>query len=267
MMGQKNIDRVFKKSAQEKRAVLIPYITAGDPSLSQTERLVFTLEENGADIVELGVPFSDPLADGPAIQRASERSLKKGTTLQKILVVVKKIRRKSRVPLVLMSYYNPILRMGLDVFAKQAARAGADGVIIPDLPPEEAGEWIQAARQEKQATIFLIAPTSTKDRIQKIARVSRGFIYYVSLTGVTGARRDLQGDISQKLNFSRRLTRLPVCVGFGISKPEHVRQLAKGGGGIIVGSALVNLIARSHSEDLHKSVGWFIQSLKKETWG
>src|SRR3989338_1702661 len=146
-MGQKNIDRVFKKSAQEKRAVLIPYITAGDPSLSQTERLVFTLEENGADIVELGVPFSDPLADGPAIQRASERSLKKGTTLRKILVVVKKIRRKSRVPLVLMSYYNPILRMGLDVFAKQAARAGADGGIIPDLPPGEAGEGIQASRQ------------------------------------------------------------------------------------------------------------------------
>lgn len=265
-MGQNNINGVFKKTVKENRTALISYITAGDPGLSQTERLVLTLEENGSDIVELGVPFSDPLADGPVIQRASERSLKKGTTLQKILATVKKIRKKNDVPLVLMSYYNPILRVGLDVFAKRAATVGVDGVIIPDLPPEEAGDWIKAARRAKLATIFLIAPTSTRERIQKIARVSRGFIYYVSLTGVTGARKNLQQDVHQKLHLIRRFTKLPLCVGFGISKPEHVRQLAKGAGGVIVGSALVNLIERSRSADLHQNVGRFIRSLKKETF-
>ncbi len=264
-MGQENINRIFRKAAKENRTALISYITAGDPGLSRTERLVLTLAENGADIVELGVPFSDPLADGPTIQRASERSLKRGTTLQKILATVGKIRKKSRIPLVLMSYYNPILKMGLDVFAKRSVTAGVDGVIIPDLPPEEAGDWIKSARRAKLATIFLIAPTSTEERIQKIARASRGFIYYVSLTGVTGARKDLQQDVRQRMNLIWRFTKLPICVGFGISKPEHVRQLAKGAGGVIVGSALVSLIARSHPADLHKKVGRFIQSLKKET--
>lgn len=266
LVGQKNIEVVFRKTIEESRMALIPYITAGDPGLSQTERLVLTFAENGADIVELGVPFSDPLADGPTIQRASERSLKKGTTLRRILAVVEKIREKSGVPIILMSYYNPILKMGLNAFAKRAVTAGVDGVIIPDLPPEEAGGWIKSARSAKLATIFLIAPTSTEERIQKIARVSRGFIYYVSLTGVTGVRKNLQQDVRQRLNLIRRFTKLPLCVGFGISKPEHVRQLAKGAGGVIVGSALVNLIEQSRSMDLHINVGRFIQSLKKETW-
>ena len=265
-MGQNNINRIFKKTAKENRTALVSYITAGDPTLPQTERLVLTLADSGADIVELGVPFSDPLADGPVIQRACERSLKKGTTLQEILGAVKKIRKKSRVPLVLMSYYNPILRMGLDIFVKRAAAAGVDGVIIPDLPPEEAGDWIKSARREKLATVFLIAPTSTQERIQRIARVSRGFIYYVSLTGVTGVRKDLQQNVRQKLNLIRRFTKLPICVGFGVSKPEHVRELAKGAGGVIVGSALVSLIERSRPGDLHNNVGRFVQSLKKETW-
>jgi tryptophan synthase alpha chain len=266
MMGQKNIEGTFEKVLSENRIALIPFITAGDPSLAQTEELVMTLAKDGADIVELGVPFSDPLADGPAIQRASERSLKKGATLRRILVTVEKIREKSGIPLVLMSYYNPILKMGLDVFVKRAVTAGVDGIIIPDLPPEEAGDWIQSARRAKLATIFLVAPTSTEERIQKIARVSRGFIYYVSLTGVTGARKNLQQDVRQRVNLIRRFTKLPVCVGFGISKPEHVRQLADGADGVIVGSALVNLIERNKGDKLHQKVGGFIRSLKNATY-
>ncbi|MBI1976004.1 MAG: tryptophan synthase subunit alpha [Candidatus Omnitrophica bacterium] len=264
-MGQINISRVFRQTEKEKRTALVPFITAGDPSLSTTEALTLTLARSGADMVELGVPFSDPLADGPIIQGASERSLRKGTTLEKILLCVKKIRRRSDIPVVLMSYYNPIFKMGLDSFSKRCGQAGVDGVIIPDLPPEEAGNWIGTARRAGLATIFLVAPTSTEERIKKIARLSRGFVYYVSLTGVTGVRKDLQQDVRQKLNLIRRLAKLPICVGFGVSKPEHVRQLAKWAGGVIVGSALVNLIERSHPGNLHKNVRRFIQSLKKET--
>ncbi len=265
-MGQKNIEGIFGKVLSENRMVLIPFITAGDPSLNQTEELVVTIAEDGADIVELGVPFSDPLADGPVIQRASERSLRNGTTLEKILTCVGNIRKKSDIPIVLMSYYNPILKMGLNVFVKRAVTAGVDGVIIPDLPPEEAGDWMKSARRAKLATIFLIAPTSTEERIRKIASVSRGFIYYVSLTGVTGARKNLQQDICQRMSLIRRLTKLPICVGFGISKPEHVRQLAKGADGVIVGSALVNLIERNKGDQLRQKVGGFIRSLKNATY-
>ena len=265
-MGQKNIEAVFRKRAQENRIALIPFITAGDPSLLDTERLVMTLAENGADIVELGVPFSDPLADGPVIQSASERSLKNGTTLKKILTCVERVRKKNNVPIILMSYYNPILKMGLTAFADRAEEVGVDGIIIPDLPSEEAGDWIKAARRAKLATIFLVAPTSTEERIQKIVRVSRGFVYYVSLTGVTGARKNLQQDVREKLNLIRRFAKLPVCVGFGISKPEHVRKLSKFVNGVIVGSALVQIIEQSRNANVHQRVGSFIHSLKKATY-
>lgn len=261
-----NIKRVFDRAKREKRIALVPFVTAGDPTLAETERLVGTLAQNGADIVELGVPFSDPLADGPTIQRASERSLKKGTTLEKILQCVKSIRRRSDIPLVLMSYYNPILKMGLGPFSRGCKEAGVDGVVIPDLPPEEASQWIQSARQTKLATIFLIAPTSTPERIKKIAQVSRGFIYYVSLTGVTGIRRKVQKDIHRKLKQISAVTELPICVGFGISKPEHVKQLVKEAQGAIVGSALVDLIDRNLKNDLQGKAGNFIRLLKKATY-
>ena len=264
-MGQKNIEAVFRKRAQENRIALIPFITAGDPSLLDTERLVVTLEENGADIVELGVPFSDPLADGPIIQRASERSLQNGTTLKKILNCVKKIRKKSDIPIVLMSYYNTILKMGLGDFANRAEEVGVDGVIIPDLPPEEANDWVKAARAKRLATIFLVAPTSTPERIKKIAQVSRGFLYYVSLTGVTGVRDKIQKSVREKVRLISNFSNLPVCVGFGISKPEHVQQLVKFANGVIVGSVLVRLIEESNKKYLLKNVGVFIQKFKRVT--
>ncbi len=266
-MGQKNIEAVFRKTFEEDRIALIPFLTAGDPSLAQTKQLVLTLAANGADIVELGVPFSDPLADGPVIQRASERSLKKGTTLGKILICVQEIRQKNSIPIVLMSYYNPILKMGIAVFSQKCADAGVDGVIIPDFPPEESDEWIRTARKVQLATIFLVAPTSSLDRIKKINGVSRGFLYYVSLTGTTGARNQLSKDITKKLHLIRKVSTNPICVGFGISRPEHVKALSKYADGVIVGSALVGLIEQYAKRSiLLPKLKRFMRALKKETY-
>jgi len=260
------LDEVFEKAGRENRAALMPFLTAGDPTLEHTGRYILEMEKNGADIVELGIPFSDPLADGPTIQRSSQRALAGGVTLRAILEFVGDLRRKTSLPIVLMGYYNPIFHFGVTSFVEAAKGAGADGLIVPDLPPEEAGELIPAARKADLDTVFLLAPTSTPERIGKIAEVSRGFIYYVSLTGVTGARTTLSTGIENAIARIREVTAMPVCIGFGISSPGHVERVRACADGVIVGSAVVGLIEKAGGETGGVAeVGRFIAKLKAAT--
>ena len=224
---------------------VIAYITAGDPSLDATLKFVLALAEAGADVIELGVPFSDPVADGPTIQRASERALKSGTTLARVMDLVRRIRQSSQVPLVLFSYYNPILQMGLDKFAAAAASAGADGVLATDLTPEESADYRRAMATHHLDTIFLGAPTSTDERLAKIADASSGFLYLISRTGVTGAKDALPDDLPALLRRARAVTQLPLAVGFGISLPGHVSVLGGLADAAVVGSALVSEIEKA----------------------
>jgi len=226
---------------------IVAYITAGDPSLEATLKYVLALAEAGADVIELGVPFSDPLADGPTIQRASERALRAGTTLAGVLELVRRIRQSSQVPLVLFSYYNPILQMGLEKFASTAASAGADGVLATDLTPEESEEYRRILQQHHLDTIFLGAPTSTDERMAKIAACSSGFLYLISRTGVTGAKDALPDDLPALLRRARSATKLPIAVGFGISLPGHVSVLGGLADAAVVGSALVSEIEKAKS--------------------
>jgi len=228
---------------------IVAYITAGDPTLAATCEYVLALAEAGADVVELGVPFSDPLADGPTIQRASERALKSGTTLAGVLALVRQIRQSSQVPLVLFSYFNPILQMGLERFAVAAAEAGADGVLVTDLTPEESAEYRQILQAHHLDTIFLAAPTSTDERLVKIAACSSGFLYLISRTGVTGAKDALPDDLPALLRRVRRFTQLPIAAGFGISLPAHVSVLGGLADAAVVGSALVSEIEKAASPD------------------
>ena len=228
---------------------IVAYITAGDPSLEATEKFVLALAEAGSDVIELGVPFSDPVADGPTIQRASERALKAGTTLQGVLDLVRKIRKSSQVPLVLFSYYNPVFQMGLEKFASAASSADADGVLVTDLTPEEADDHLRNMRSHQLDTIFLASPTSDDERLQKIAAVSSGFLYLISRTGVTGAKDALPDDLPSLLRRTRRFTNLPVAVGFGISLPGHVSVLGGLADAAVVGSALVSEIERATTQD------------------
>jgi len=260
------LDDVFDKVREENRVALMPFLTAGDPTLEHTGRYILEMEKNGADIVELGIPFSDPLADGPTIQRSSQRALAGGVTLAGILDFLRNLRRKTSLPVVLMGYYNPIFHYGVSSFVETAKGAGADGLIVPDLPPEEAGELIAAARQADLDTVFLLAPTSTPERIRKIAEVSRGFIYYVSLTGVTGARKELAAGIERSIERIRKATPLPVCIGFGISSPEHVKRVRSCADGVIVGSAVVERIEQLSGETGDAvEVGKFIGRLRAAT--
>ncbi len=226
---------------------IVAYITAGDPSLDATLKYVLALAEAGADVIELGIPFSDPLADGPTIQRASERALKAGATLAGVLDLVRRIRQSSQVPLVLFSYYNPILQMGLEKFASSAADAGADGVLVTDLTPEESGDYRRILAAHHLDTIFLGAPTSTDERLAKIAACSSGFLYLISRTGVTGAKDVLPDDLPALLRRARSVTQLPIAVGFGISLPGHVSVLGGLADAAVVGSALVSEIEKAPS--------------------
>jgi tryptophan synthase alpha chain len=237
------IDRCFADLKSRGEKALVCFLTCGDPNIETTVSLVKGISEAGADIVELGVPFSDPLADGPSIQSASFRALEAGTTSKRVFECVRKIRQDCDVPLVLMTYYNPVQKYGLERFASDAASAGADGVIMTDLPPEEAADWKEAADRAGLATIMLIAPTSTKDRIERAAKMASGLIYCVSRTGVTGARSDVPAELRDLVASIRTESDLPVVVGFGISTPEHVRQVTEIADGAVVGSALVNVIA------------------------
>jgi tryptophan synthase alpha chain len=233
------ISRRFATLRNSGELGIVAYITAGDPSLDATLEFVLALEEAGADVIELGVPFSDPLADGPTIQRASERALKAGATLPGILDLVRRIRQSSQIPLVLFSYYNPILQMGLEKFAAAAAGAGADGVLATDLSPEESAEYRQIMARRQLDTIFLCAPTSTDERLASIAACSSGFVYLVSRTGVTGAKDTLPDDLPALLRRLRSFTALPVVVGFGISLPGHITLLGGLADAAVIGSSLV----------------------------
>jgi tryptophan synthase alpha chain len=228
---------------------IIPYITAGDPDLDATLKFVLALADAGADVIELGVPFSDPLADGPTIQRASERALKSGTTLLGVLDLVRRIRQKIQVPLVLFSYYNPILQMGLEKFAKAAAEAGADGVLATDLTPEESADYYRLLHEQNLDTIFLAAPTSNEERLKKIAAATSGFLYIISRTGVTGAKDSLPDELPALLRRARQFTDLPIAVGFGISLPSHVSVLGGLADAAVVGSALVSEIENASSTE------------------
>ena len=249
------------------RKALVCFVTCGDPDFATTVDLVKAIAKAGADIVELGVPFSDPLADGPSIQASSFRALQAGATVRKVLDCVADIRRECDVPLVLMTYYNPVQKYGLERFARDAASAGADGVIMTDLPPEEGADWKRAADAAGLATIMLVAPTSTKERIKQAANMASGFIYCVSRTGVTGARDDIPAELKQLVSTIKSISDLPVVVGFGISRSEHVRKVTEFADGAVVGSALVNVVAglSGHRDlgDLLKRAGEFVESLKR----
>ncbi len=263
-MATTRITRRFDDLRRAGDLGLVAYLTAGDPTLEATERLVAALAEAGADVVELGVPFSDPLADGPTIQRASERALRSGTTLAGVLGLVRKLRQKTEVPIVLFSYFNPVLQMGLSTFADEAAAAGADGVLITDLTPEEAGEYRHAVASRGLDTIFLAAPTSTDARLVRIADSSTGFLYLISRTGVTGVREALPEDLPALVRRARRVTSLPIAVGFGISLPGHVSILGGLADAAVVGSVLVEEIERAASVDEAASaVAARVRSLKQ----
>lgn len=256
------IDRTFSQLKSRKKKAFIAFMTAGDPNLKATEDLALAFEKAGVDILELGVPFSDPLADGPTIQASSQRALKKGVNLPGILRAVASIRKKSQMPICLMTYYNPVYHYGEAKFVKDAVAAGVDGVIIPDLPPEEGAELIRYARKAGLATVFFLAPTTEKKRMPAVARASSGFIYYVSLTGVTGARQKTATDYRARLLEAKKLTATPVCVGFGVSSKEQVKAAAKIADGVIVGSAIVNCIARnSGNKNLVNHVSQFVKEL------
>ncbi|MDD5559836.1 tryptophan synthase subunit alpha [Candidatus Methylomirabilis sp.] len=262
------IDERFRQLRKSGGRALMPYLTAGDPGLDTTRSLILEFERRGADLIELGVPFSDPLADGVTIQRASQRSLSAGTTLPRILEMVRDLRSDCRLPLLLMSYVNPIFHFGYVRFAKEAAEAGVDGLIVPDLPPEEAAELVEATAAHNLHTVFLIAPTSPQQRIRTITAASKGFIYYVSLRGVTGVRSRLSEDLEASIRMIRAETDLPLAVGFGISTPEQVRMVSKLADGVIVGSAIVSLLEQTAGKsDQLQRVGDYVASLKTATIG
>jgi len=258
------ITRRFEELRRRGELGLIAFLTAGDPSLEATERFVLALAEAGADLVELGVPFSDPVADGPTIQRSSERALRAGTTLANALELVRRLRRKTEIPLVIFSYFNPVLQMGLEKFASGAAKAGADGVLLTDLTLEEGSDYRTILRGKGLDTIFLVAPTSTNDRLKRIAEASSGFVYLISRTGVTGARESLPEDLPALIRRTRAVTSLPLAVGFGISLPGHVSILGGLADAAVVGSALVTEIEKAPSIELAaEAIATRVRSLKQ----
>ena len=242
------IDDTFVRLRAEGRTGLVTYVTAGDPNLTQTAEILLTLDRSGADLLEVGVPFSDPLADGPVIQRATERALAGGTTLAGVLEMLAGVRPHIRAPIVIFSYANPILRMGLGAFARRAHEVGVDGVLTLDVPPEEAEEWRTAFDRMGIDTIFLLSPTTADDRIRRAAAIGSGFLYGISRLGVTGARDTVADSASELAARVRQATSRPLALGFGVSRPEHVRAIGQYADAAVVGSALVNVIAEHGSE-------------------
>ena len=257
------IGNKFAQLKREKRKALITFVTAGDGSLAMTERIVPEMAAAGADIIELGVPFSDPMADGPTIQLASERALASGTTLVKILASVKNIREKCDVPILLMGYFNPVYIYGAEKFCKDAVAAGVDGVLIVDLPPEESEEFSRFASAAGLDFIPLLTPTSDPSRIKKIRKIGSGFIYYVSVAGVTGARASVANDIGSMVEMIRERASLPVAVGFGISTPQQAADVASLADGVVVGSALVKLFENHTGDALVTALTSSVAALKQ----
>ncbi len=258
------IGRLFETLARDRRKGLIAYLTVGDPSLDRTPALVEALVRGGADLIELGVPFSDPIADGPVIQAAGERALKAGATLRRVLAVAAEIRAASEVPLLLFTYLNPVVRYGLEQLAHDAAAAGIDGCLLTDASVEEAGDYVAAMHRHGLDTVFLAAPTSTERRLKLVAQYSTGFVYLVSHTGVTGERESLSAAVTPLVEAVRAVTNLPLDVGFGISKPEHVAELGRQVDAVVVGSAIVRLIGRNaDNTSLEIQLESFVRELKR----
>lgn len=260
--AQTRIGKRFEELARTPELGLIAYLTAGDPSLEATEEIVLAAANAGADVIELGVPFSDPVADGPTIQRASERALRSGTTLAKVIDLVARLRNRSDVPIVLFGYFNPILQMGLEKFAERAAAAGADGVLVTDMTPEESADYCKAMHKHGLDTVFLAAPTSTEARLKKIVQASTGFLYVISRAGVTGARESLPEELPAMIRRTRKLTKLPIAVGFGISLPTQVTVLGGIADAVAVGSALVAEIENAPSANAAAAVAERVRVLK-----
>lgn len=258
------LDATFAALRARRERALVAYFTAGDPSLALTRKLVVEAARRGADVIELGIPFSDPLADGPVIQRATQRALAAGATLPRVLELVREMRGEVSAPLVFLTYYNPILAFGLKAFCRTSVEVGIDGVIVADLPPEESGPLRAEAMAAGLDLVHLVAPTSTPERMRKIARASEGFVYMVSLTGVTGERTALATEeLAQQLRALRAITTKPVCVGFGIGTPEQAALVGRLADGVVVGSAIVRLVERhASSAELLDRVGDFIAGLK-----
>ncbi|WP_447971515.1 tryptophan synthase subunit alpha [Nitrospira sp. M1] len=259
------IQEIFDRLGNQGQTALIPYIMAGDPSLPITASLVLELENAGADLIELGVPFSDPIADGPVIQKAAERALQSGTTLTGILSMVRTLRTKSQMPLILMMYYNTIMAMGEEEFCKQAAQAGIDGVIVPDMPPEESDALCMASiKAGGPVVIFLLAPTSTTSRQTEVIKRTKGFIYYVSITGITGSKLSDMKSVKANVRNIQKTSRTPVAVGFGISTPKQAREVSEFANGVIIGSALVQHVSEyQKNPDPLKVIRNFVRSLKR----
>ena len=262
------IEARFEQLKQRGEAAFIPFITAGDPSLAITKEIILALESAGADIIELGIPFSDPVGDGPVIQEASQRALLNGVTLRDVLNLVRDVRQTSQVPILLFSYFNVLLSYGIERLAADMAEAGADGLLCVDLPPEEATEYKAAFDSHNLCTVFLAAPTTTDARLAAVAKQCTGFVYYVSRLGVTGERTALVEDLEQQVARIKRQTGKPVAVGFGVSTPEHARDVAKIAEGVVVGSAIVRLIGqKAGAPDTAKAVREFVEPMVRAAKG
>ena len=259
------IEKTFKELKKEKKKAFIPYVTVGDPDMKTSEEIIQVLAASGADVIELGIPFSDPLADGPTIQEAIQRSLKAGCSVKKTMAMVKRLRKKMDTPFVFMTYYNIVFNYGVSRFIRDSIAVGADGIIVPDLPMEEADELIKISRKEGFSLIMLTAPTTPPARFRKIAACSRGFIYHVSLTGVTGTRKKFAGRLKEEVRKLSKLTTKSVCVGFGISNLHQAKDIAAASDGVIVGSAIIKVIERNlkSKSRIVKEVSAFASSLAK----
>lgn len=256
------IASAFERMRRERAGGLVTYVTAGDPDLARSKAIVLAIAEAGADVIEIGVPFSDPIADGPVIQRASERALAAGTSLTSVLALVADVRQTCETPIVLFTYVNPVVRMGTEQFVDAAVRAGVDGVLLLDLPMEEADAMHAALESRGLDTIVLISPTTTTERLKTAARLGRGFLYAISRVGVTGARDTMAGTARPVVDHIRTVTDLPVALGFGISRPEHVRETCTYADAAVVGSALVQVIADAAPGDEARAAGAFVRWLK-----
>jgi tryptophan synthase alpha chain len=262
-MPDTRITELFARLKREGRKGLIAYITAGDPSPDRTPALVEALERGGADLIELGVPFSDPIADGPVIQRAGYRALQAGTTVRKVLEIAAQIRTRSQIPLLLFTYLNPVMRYGIEKLAADAKAAGIDGCLLTDASVEEAGAYVDVMRGAGLDTVFLAAPTSTPRRLRLVAEYSTGFVYLVSRTGVTGERNSISGAVAPLIRSMREVTRLPLAVGFGVSTPEHVAEIGSQAEAVVVGSAIMRVIEQNKdNESLEIQLESFVRELK-----